>query len=162
MDDLVRTERSTLPYWICFFHGLGIFATTVVGVLLLRAGDFWCAGFAGIWLLIPHLFGIFHAWSFPLCRPACRTLLGAAIPMAMLTALIAFLALAEIGASRRHFRMVGPHEPFLAIAGILIAPLVQHALELSAFLKARRIANTSAFGGRWVGDDGVDIDLRRD
>ncbi|MBX9680075.1 MAG: hypothetical protein K2X38_15035 [Gemmataceae bacterium] len=162
MDDVIlRFERTRLPVWICSFHGLGILATTAVGFLIVRSGDFVCAGLGGLWLLIPHLFGIFHAWSFPLCRPACKTLLAAAIPMALVTATIAIITWAEFGpfAMPRHFRF-GWGGSALSLIAVLIAPLVQHALELSAFLRARRFANTAAIGGRRLDDDDPDIDLR--
>lgn len=152
-DDIIRFEsrlqRNRLPVWICFVHGLGILATTFVGFQIVRSGHFVCAGLGGLWLLIPHLFGIFHAWSFPHCRPACKALLGAAIPMAIFTTMVAGLAWAEA---------IGFAPSLIAV---LTAPLVLHALELSAFARARRLANTPAIGGRRFDDEDVDIDLRR-
>ncbi|MFO0863348.1 MAG: hypothetical protein U0744_01580 [Gemmataceae bacterium] len=162
MDDITRRESNRIPYWICACHGIGILATTVIGLVILRSGAFVCAGLGGLWLLVPHLFGVFHAWSFPRCRPASWTLLGAAVPMALLTLLVAIIAWPELSQPRHHH--LGRRFAVLegVVVGTMVLPLILHTLELAAFLKARRIANTPAFGRRLLEDDDLSIDLRRD
>jgi len=121
MSEFVRHERTSLPYWTCLIHALGIVAITTTGYLLFRSHVYACASLGGAWALAPHLFGVFHAWSFTTCPLASRTLFCVAI-------LIAGLSLLTVGVALRDCQpFVG--EPISAVCMVAFVPILQHALE---------------------------------